>query len=83
MMYVSDKIWGGNHNTHSMFYSFLPTVEVMYQNMAEPDRPRVTIEHGVCNSVQERLQTQSEYVILIAFPREQWLPERASLLRYT
>ena len=25
--------------------------------------------------------TQSEYVILIAFPRQQWLSERASMLR--
>jgi hypothetical protein len=27
--------------------------------------------------------THSEYVILIAFPRQQWLRERASLLYYT
>ena len=27
--------------------------------------------------------TSSEYVILIAFPRQQWLRERASMLRYT
>ena len=27
--------------------------------------------------------THSEYVILIAFPLQQWLHDRASLLRYT
>ena len=27
--------------------------------------------------------TPSEYVKLIAFPRQQWLHERASVLRYT
>jgi len=27
--------------------------------------------------------THSEYVIPIAFPRQQWLHERASVLRYT
>jgi len=27
--------------------------------------------------------THSEYVILVAFPRQQWLRERASVLRYT
>jgi hypothetical protein len=27
--------------------------------------------------------TQSKYVILIAFPRQQWLRERASMLCYT
>jgi len=51
--------------------------------MAEPGRPRVTIEHGVCNSVLERLQTHSQNIILIAPPRQQWLPERASSLRHT
>jgi hypothetical protein len=28
-------------------------------------------------------KTHSEYVILIAFPRQQWLRERVSILRYT
>ena len=27
--------------------------------------------------------TYSEYVILIAFPRQEWLRERSSMLRYT
>jgi len=27
--------------------------------------------------------TRSEYVVLIAFPLQQWLDERASMLRYT
>jgi len=27
--------------------------------------------------------THSEYVIVIAFPRQQWLRERASMLRYS
>ena len=30
-----------------------------------------------------RLQPHTECVILIAFPRQQWFRERASLLRYT
>jgi len=29
------------------------------------------------------LQTLSEYVILIAFPLQQWLHERSAMLRYT
>jgi len=33
--------------------------------------------------VNHRLQTHSKYVILIAFPLQQWLRERASMLRYT
>jgi hypothetical protein len=33
--------------------------------------------------INEATDTYSEYVILIAFPRQQLLRERASILRYT
>jgi hypothetical protein len=33
--------------------------------------------------ITKATNTLSECVILIAFPRQQWLLERASLLRYT
>jgi hypothetical protein len=33
--------------------------------------------------ITKATDTPSEYVILIAFPLQQWLRERASLLRYT
>jgi hypothetical protein len=33
--------------------------------------------------VPKATNTHSQYVILIAFPLQQWLQERASLLRYT
>jgi hypothetical protein len=33
--------------------------------------------------ITKATDTHSEYVILIAFPRQQWLRERASILRYT
>jgi hypothetical protein len=36
--------------------------------------------HALCMLATE---THSEYVILIAFPRQQWLRERASMLHYT
>jgi hypothetical protein len=32
--------------------------------------------------ITKAIDTHSEYVILIAFPRQQWLRERASVLRY-
>jgi hypothetical protein len=31
--------------------------------------------------INKSTDTRSEYVILIAFPRQQWLRERASMLR--
>jgi hypothetical protein len=33
--------------------------------------------------ITKATDTHSEYVILIAFPRQQWLRKRASMLRYT
>ena len=33
--------------------------------------------------INEAADTHSEHVILIAFPRQQWLRERASMLGYT
>jgi hypothetical protein len=33
--------------------------------------------------ITKATDTHSEYVILIAFPRQQWLRERVLLLRYT
>ena len=33
--------------------------------------------------IPKATNTHSEYVILIAFPRQQWLRERALLLRYS
>jgi len=42
-------------------------------------------QHGACalHAVYLWLDTHSEYVILIDFPMQQWLRERASTLRYT
>jgi hypothetical protein len=33
--------------------------------------------------ITKATNTHSEYVIVIAFPLQQWLHERASMLRYT
>ena len=52
----------------------------------QPDRhtddSTVRRTHFACWKIQAR-DTHSEYVILIAFPLQQWLRERASMLRYT
>jgi len=55
---------------------------IMWKNIVEPDRPQVTIYYGVCalHAGYLRLQTCSEYVMLIAFPPQQWLHECASML---
>ena len=56
----------------------------MWKNLAEWGRQQVTIwcMHIAC-WIPKATDTHSEYVILIAFPLQQWLHERASMLRYT
>jgi len=52
--------------------------------VVEPDRPQMTIR-GMRMScwIPNATYTHSEYVILIPFPLQWWLQERASMLRYT
>ena len=52
--------------------------------MVEPDRPQMTIYRmRIACWITKATNTHSEYVILIPFPLQQWLHERASMLRYT
>ena len=39
--------------------------------------------HACCVLVTKATGTHSEYVIIIAFPLQQWLHDCASVLRYT
>jgi hypothetical protein len=58
--------------------------EIMWKHIVRPGRPHMTIwrMHIAC-WIPKATNTQSEYVILITFPLQQWLHERASLLVYT
>jgi hypothetical protein len=58
--------------------------EIMWKNTVEPDGPEMTIwsMHISC-WIAKATNIHSEYVILIAFPLQQWLYESASLLRHT
>ena len=66
--------------THSE-YVILTAYEIMWKNV-ERGRPQMTIW---CMSIACRIHnatdTHSEYIILTAFPQQQWLRERASMLR--
>ena len=57
--------------------------EIMWENIADPDMPQMTIWHlRIVCWIPKATDTHSEYVILIVFPLQQWLHERASMLRY-
>jgi len=61
--------------------------EIVWINMVEPGRPYdMTHAHCMlhnCCYTHTHTHTHTEYVMRIAFPLQQWLHERASMLRYT
>jgi hypothetical protein len=54
--------------------------EIIWKNSVPPDRPQIMRMHIAC-WITRATDTHSEYVILIGFPLQQWLRERASMLR--
>jgi hypothetical protein len=56
----------------------------MWKNIVEPDRPCMTIwRMPIACRITKATNTHSEYVVLTAFPLQQRLHERASVLRCT
>jgi len=56
--------------------------ETMWKNVVEPGRPQMTIwRMRIAWCTPQATNTQSEYVILIAFSLQQWLHKNASILR--
>jgi hypothetical protein len=87
MRNVLDKICSENQNTYSTLNKFylkiVPFVRQRGKNMVEPDRPQMAIRHmSFACWITNVTNTPSEYVTLLAFPMQQWLHERASMLRY-
>ena len=88
MRNVSDKSCRENPKTHFVFTFFFPenraVCETMWKNTVQPDSPRTTIRRmRFACWIPKATNTHSEYVILIAFPLQQWLHEHASMLRYS
>jgi len=56
----------------------------MSKNTVDPDRTQIKIwRMRIAFWIPKATNTHSEYVIFIVFPLQQWLHERASMLRYT
>jgi hypothetical protein len=65
------------------FFENRAVYAIMWKNSVQPDRPPMTIRRmRIARWIPKTTNTQPEYVILTAFPLQQWLHERASLLRY-
>jgi hypothetical protein len=58
--------------------------EITWINIVEPDRPQMTLwRMRIACWIPKATDTHSQYVILITFPLQQWLHDRAAMLRYT
>ena len=56
----------------------------MWTNILEAGRPQMTIwRMRISCWIPKATNTSSEYVTPTVFPPQQWLRERASILRYT
>jgi len=81
MRNISDESCAEDRITHFMFNNppeDRTVYEIMWKNIVEPDRPHITIGRmRIACSIPKATETHSEYVILIAFPLQQWLHERA------
>ena len=55
----------------------------MWKNIVQPGRPQMTIQRmRIARWIPKATKTHSEHVILNAYPLQQRLHERASMLRY-
>jgi hypothetical protein len=82
---VSVKSCTENQNTHFVFSNFCFRKSChlwdMWKNTVEPGRPHMTIwRMRIACYVPGATSIRSEYVIIIAFPPQQWLHELASML---
>ena len=77
---------------NKVFPKIVPFLRQCRKNIVEPERPRIKIRRRVARWVSKATRARAlahthapehprahthKYVILTAFPRQQWFPERA------
>ena len=88
MRNVSGKSCRQNRKTHFMSNKVFPKIGpfmATWRNMVQPERPQMTIlrMRFACRITKLRIQTHTKYLSLTASSQQQWLSERASMLRHT
>jgi hypothetical protein len=84
MRNVSDKSCAKNRNTYLVFsYFFRKIVSCTKQCGKKWWSQTGKDDNIIVRWITEASHMCSEYVILIAFPRQQWLRERALIFHYT
>ena len=67
----------------TFFFENRTFYEIMWKNIVERGRPQTTIwRMRIACWIPKATNTHSQYVIVIAFPLQQWLHERVSVWRY-
>jgi hypothetical protein len=75
MVYISCEI---------IFFLNRAVCEMLWKNTVQLDRPQMALRRmRIACWITMATYTKSEYVILMAFPLQQWSHERVSVLRYT
>ena len=77
-----------NIKTHILgaikFFNNHAIYRIMWKIIIQPGRSQMTAGHQrFSRCIPISTKTYSQYAIIIAFPLQQWLHERASMLRYT
>jgi hypothetical protein len=88
MRNVADRSCVENQNTHFVFHNIYfehrAVYEIMWKNIVERVRPQMAKwRMRIACWIPKATDTHSEYVTLKYLPLQQWLHERASVLRYT
>jgi len=68
------------------FFSFenRAVYEILWKNTVDPGRPQTTIRRmRIACWMPKATNTHTGCVVLFAFPLQQWMHERASMLCYT
>jgi len=86
MRYVADR-GVEKIRTHiscpTIFFVNRVVYEIMWKNVVEPDGRQLTIwRMRMLCWTPKTTDTLSGYIIFTAFPLQQWLQERAAMLRY-
>ena len=87
MRNVLDESCRENQNTFLCSVTFFENrtvYEIIWKIIVEPENPQMTIWLMLISSwIPKATNTPLEYVLLIYFPQQKWLHERATILRYT
>ena len=67
----------------TFFFENRTVFEIMWKNIVERGRPQMAIwGMRIACWVTKATDKHSEYITRIAFPRQQWLRERAAMFKY-